>query len=277
MTEADAPDPMVNVMVLSSTVVETATSSPVEIVLVAIDQSDQVMSVLLALEVVAAWTGELPLAVEDDIQSLHVVAAPSLADEEVVLTPSLVDEEVVAAWTGELPLVVDEETQSLHVVSAPSLVDEEVVLSLTTSLVLVVVVVTALTLVSPLLVDVIQSDHVSVLPFELEDEVVTASTNALVVVTVAVELLFVSEVVVVDELVVAPSTGVSLLVMEDVQSDQVMVDSDVVEAASRLLEVVSALTTRLVVVFKELVVAPSTTKLVDVVIDQSDQVVSLLY
>jgi len=53
-TEADAPVPIVNVTVVSSTVVEASTSSPVEIVLVSIAGVGQFISVLPALEVVAA-------------------------------------------------------------------------------------------------------------------------------------------------------------------------------------------------------------------------------
>ncbi len=99
-----------------------------------------------------------------------------------------------------------------------------------------------------------------------------------------------------DELVEAPSTGVSAMLVEDVQSDHVSESYDVgaacellaettasttallVVRASDMLGVIAALMTELVGIASELVDASSTIKLVEGLVSaQSDQVVSLPY
>jgi hypothetical protein len=194
-TDADGPEPRVSVATVASTVVLIDISSPVDTVLVASVQSDQV-SVMLGVELAATSTGGPPCDMVDVVAAATGVLSLGLIDSQSPqLSVSVILEVVVSAATSLLVVV-------------------EVVILCSRGVVEVVV--KASTGVSLLVVDEVQSDHVS---SEDEDEVVTASTTGLELVIVVVELLV--SVGIMEELVVAALTGVSLVLIEDVQSDQV--------------------------------------------------------
>ena len=108
-TEADGPEPRVRVATLASTVVLTLTSSPVETVLVASAQSDQV-SVMLGVELATTWTGDPGLEMVDSVTA----STGELLDEPVgeSQSPNVselgfeLDDDIVKASTSAIVVVV---------------------------------------------------------------------------------------------------------------------------------------------------------------------------